>query len=259
MPLSTSWRRLAANSAASGPAGRRPAWAWADLLREAGDELGIQPVGLGELTDRPGEGADLGRVNDREGRPAAARAAATVISNPPVASSTISSQRSPVKRPLSCSRPAPSRGIAKLSPDGRRSSKSILGNVDADKHAPFPGYGVRCPRLWIRARPVIGTIKARMGATHFLMKTLQRVSTEMALHVLAYNLDPSRTSLWAAANSVSFDFSRHARYTSTSDCEETLVCRFLLLPMTDRGFGCCLTPRSVGAWPTSESNGLSKD
>jgi hypothetical protein len=27
-----------------------------------------------------------------------------------------------------------------------------------------------------------------MGATHFLMKTLKRVSTEMALHVLAYNL-----------------------------------------------------------------------
>jgi len=32
-----------------------------------------------------------------------------------------------------------------------------------------------------------GTIKARMGATHFLMKTLPRVRTEMALHVLAYN------------------------------------------------------------------------
>jgi hypothetical protein len=31
-----------------------------------------------------------------------------------------------------------------------------------------------------------GTIKARMGATHFLMKTLPRVATEMALHVLAY-------------------------------------------------------------------------
>ena len=29
-----------------------------------------------------------------------------------------------------------------------------------------------------------GTIKARMGATHFLMKTLPRVRTEMALHVL---------------------------------------------------------------------------
>ena len=33
-----------------------------------------------------------------------------------------------------------------------------------------------------------GTIKARMGATHFLTKTLPRVKTEMALHVLAYNL-----------------------------------------------------------------------
>lgn len=34
----------------------------------------------------------------------------------------------------------------------------------------------------------VGTIKARMGATHFLMKTLSRVVTEIALHVLAYNL-----------------------------------------------------------------------
>ena len=33
-----------------------------------------------------------------------------------------------------------------------------------------------------------GTIKARMGATHFLMKTLPRVASEMALHALAYNL-----------------------------------------------------------------------
>lgn len=33
-----------------------------------------------------------------------------------------------------------------------------------------------------------GTIKARMGATHFLMKTLPRVGAEMAPHVLAYNL-----------------------------------------------------------------------
>jgi hypothetical protein len=33
-----------------------------------------------------------------------------------------------------------------------------------------------------------GTIKARMGATHFLMKTLPRVPSEMALHVLAYGL-----------------------------------------------------------------------
>jgi hypothetical protein len=33
-----------------------------------------------------------------------------------------------------------------------------------------------------------GTIKSWMGATHFQMKTLKHVSTEMALHVLAYNM-----------------------------------------------------------------------
>lgn len=33
-----------------------------------------------------------------------------------------------------------------------------------------------------------GTIKAWMGATHFLTKGLERVRTEMSLHILAYNL-----------------------------------------------------------------------
>ena len=33
-----------------------------------------------------------------------------------------------------------------------------------------------------------GTLKSWMGATHFLTRTLDRVSTEMSLHVLAYNL-----------------------------------------------------------------------
>jgi transposase len=33
-----------------------------------------------------------------------------------------------------------------------------------------------------------GTIKSWMGSTHFLTKTMQRVRTEMSLHVLAYNL-----------------------------------------------------------------------
>ena len=33
-----------------------------------------------------------------------------------------------------------------------------------------------------------GTLKAWMGSTHFLMKTLAKVRTEMSLHVLAYNL-----------------------------------------------------------------------
>jgi transposase len=33
-----------------------------------------------------------------------------------------------------------------------------------------------------------GTLKMRMGATHFLMKRLPKVASEMALHVLAYNM-----------------------------------------------------------------------
>ena len=33
-----------------------------------------------------------------------------------------------------------------------------------------------------------GTLKAWMGSTHFLTRTLDRVSTEMSLHVLAYNM-----------------------------------------------------------------------
>jgi len=42
-----------------------------------------------------------------------------------------------------------------------------------------------------------GAIKARMGATHFVMKTLPRVAAEMALHVLAYNLTRVRLPGWA--------------------------------------------------------------
>ena len=34
----------------------------------------------------------------------------------------------------------------------------------------------------------LGTIKAWMGATHFLTRTIGRVSTEMGLYVLAYNM-----------------------------------------------------------------------
>jgi hypothetical protein len=40
-----------------------------------------------------------------------------------------------------------------------------------------------------------GTLKAWMGATHFLTKTLERVSTEMSLHVLAYNFKRVMTIL----------------------------------------------------------------
>ena len=33
-----------------------------------------------------------------------------------------------------------------------------------------------------------GTIKSWMGSTHFQMRTLKHVGTEMSLHVLAYNM-----------------------------------------------------------------------
>ena len=36
---------------------------------------------------------------------------------------------------------------------------------------------------------VLGTLKHWMGPTHFLTRTLERVSPEMSLHVLAYNLE----------------------------------------------------------------------
>ncbi len=35
---------------------------------------------------------------------------------------------------------------------------------------------------------VFGTLKQWMGSTHFLTRGLQHVSTEMSLHVLAYNM-----------------------------------------------------------------------
>src|SRR5271155_5428963 len=37
-------------------------------------------------------------------------------------------------------------------------------------------------------RTSIRAIKAWMGATHFRLRTLEKVRTEMSLHVLAYNL-----------------------------------------------------------------------
>ncbi len=45
----------------------------------------------------------------------------------------------------------------------------------------------RYPRQWPETvEHPFGTLKLRMGATHFLMKRLPKVTTEMALHVLAY-------------------------------------------------------------------------
>jgi hypothetical protein len=51
--------------------------------------------------------------------------------------------------------------------------------------------GERCVSVGQRRETVehpFGTLMMRLGATHFLMKRLPKVATEMALHVLAYNL-----------------------------------------------------------------------
>ena len=51
---------------------------------------------------------------------------------------------------------------------------------------------VRLPdAMTIRRQTVehpFGTLKAWMGSTHFLTRTLEKVSTEMSLQVLAYNM-----------------------------------------------------------------------
>jgi len=52
------------------------------------------------------------------------------------------------------------------------------------------------------------TIKARVGATHFLMKTLPKVATETALHVLAYYLTRVITT---TASNRSWRRSEHSR------------------------------------------------
>jgi Transposase DDE domain len=46
----------------------------------------------------------------------------------------------------------------------------------------------RCAKRRETVEHPFGTMKARMGATHLLTKTLPKVAAEMALSVLAYNL-----------------------------------------------------------------------
>jgi hypothetical protein len=58
--------------------------------------------------------------------------------------------------------------------------EAVQQRLDADPHA------MRRRRETVE-HP-FGTIKARMGATHFLTKTLPKVAAETALSVLAYNL-----------------------------------------------------------------------
>jgi hypothetical protein len=50
----------------------------------------------------------------------------------------------------------------------------------------------RMPEAMIIRRQTVehpfGTLKAWMGSTHFLTKTLEKLKTEMSLQVLAYNM-----------------------------------------------------------------------
>ena len=62
--------------------------------------------------------------------------------------------------------------------------EDVLDKVEARlDHAPDMMKIRRCT-----VEHPFGTIKAWMGATHFQMRTLKRVSAEMSLHVLAYNM-----------------------------------------------------------------------
>jgi hypothetical protein len=53
------------------------------------------------------------------------------------------------------------------------------------------GLGQDPDKMRIRRQTVehpFGTLKAWMGSTHLLMRAMKPVSTEMSLHLLAYNL-----------------------------------------------------------------------
>src|SRR3546814_7915537 len=70
-------------------------------------------------------------------------------------------------------------------------SGEILACAEADITITLPKPMTSDNRVRGRFETVehpFGTIKARRGATHFLMKRLPNVATEMSLHVLACNL-----------------------------------------------------------------------
>ena len=118
MPIiSTIWRRRATSSARIRACSSAAVAARGAPLGEEGEQLGIQPIGLGQSPGCAREVADLARVDHRERQAAAATAAATVISKPPVASSTTSSAGR-YQRATSSSSPAVA-SDRELSPDGR--------------------------------------------------------------------------------------------------------------------------------------------
>ena len=88
--------------------------------------------------------------------------------------------------------PSPSLATNGFSKSPRLTCKSVTVFVTnagcGEHHWVFPGFSISETLVPpIRLYP-FGTMKARMGATHFLTKTLPKVAAEMALSVLAYNL-----------------------------------------------------------------------
>ncbi len=67
---------------------------------------------------------------------------------------------------------------------GRWEHQAVLDDMERQ-------FDLALNRMRIRRQTVehpFGTIKSWMGSTHFLTRTLERVSTEMSLHVLSYSL-----------------------------------------------------------------------
>jgi transposase len=81
-----------------------------------------------------------------------------------------------------------SKGRRSEGTDDRRSRESPgLEKIEASPHRLD-----RTPdAMGVRRQTVehpFGTLKSWMGSTHFLTRTLEKVRTEMSLHVLAYNM-----------------------------------------------------------------------
>ena len=77
-------------------------------LGEAGDNRSIDRIGLGALSQRLGEGSDLRRIDDHDGKTGRRQSRCTMVSKPPVASSTTAapSVAEPRRQPLESRRVA---------------------------------------------------------------------------------------------------------------------------------------------------------
>jgi len=91
-----------------------------DALGKERDDLGIERIGLGQPPGGAGEIPDLAWIDHHKRYPAPASAAATVRSNPPVASRTTSAGAASRSHGTRWSSPAPTRGTDRTAPEGRR-------------------------------------------------------------------------------------------------------------------------------------------